>query len=304
MNNTPESISSFQVGKPKIRLKMGKNYTFVNKVVQTNKLHTVCEEARCPNIYECWERRTATIMILGDTCTRACGFCSVKTGKPTWNDPMEPIRTAQAVKQMNLRHAVITSVDRDDLKDDYGSGIWAETIKQIRREVPRCTIEVLTPDFKGSEIALNRVFCAYPDIFSHNVECVERISRHVRSQADWQRSLSVLKKSVRFGLRTKTGMMVGLGETKEEVLNTMKEVIEIGVEIFTIGQYLQPTKNHLPVERYVGIDEFEFFRKEGLKLGFKVVESGPLVRSSYHADEQARLTIKEQDSLPIKLAYL
>ena len=270
---------------------MGNDFVFVNNVVRMNNLHTVCEEARCPNIYECWERRTATIMILGDTCTRACGFCSVKTGKPTWNDPLESVRAAQAVKQMNLRHVVITSVDRDDLRDDYGSRIWAETIKQIRGEVPECTIEVLTPDFKGSDIALDMVFCANPDIFSHNVECVERISRRVRNQANWQRSLSVLKKSVKFGLRTKTGMMVGLGETKEEVLKTMEEVAEIGVEIFTIGQYLQPTKNHITVERYIGFEEFRYYHDRGLDLGFKVVESGPLVRSSYHADKHARLTI-------------
>ena len=291
MNNSAQSFKSIKIGKPKIRLNISEGYAFVNNVVQVNNLHTVCEEARCPNIYECWERRTATIMILGDTCTRACGFCSVKTGKPTWNDPLEPVRTAQAVKQMNLRHVVITSVDRDDLRDDYGSEIWAETIKQIRGEVPECTIEVLTPDFKGSDIALDMVFCANPDIFSHNVECVERISRRVRNQANWQRSLSVLKKSVKFGLRTKTGMMVGLGETKEEVLKTMEEVAEIGVEIFTIGQYLQPTKNHIPVERYIGFEEFRYYHDRGLDLGFKVVESGPLVRSSYHADEHARLTI-------------
>ncbi|MDP6684670.1 MAG: lipoyl synthase [Candidatus Marinimicrobia bacterium] len=303
MKNSAQSFKSQKTGKPKIRLNTGEGYTFVNKVVKTNNLHTVCEEAQCPNIYECWERRTATIMILGDICTRACGFCSVKTGKPNWNDTLEPIRTAQAVKQMNLRHVVITSVDRDDLKDDYGSGIWAETIKQVRQKVPGCTIEVLTPDFKGSNFALNRVFCAYPDIFSHNVECVERISRRVRSQADWQRSLKVLVKSVKFGLRTKTGLMVGLGETNEEVLNTMKEVAEIGVEIFTIGQYLQPTKNHLPVERYVEFEEFEFFRKKGMELGFKVVESGPLVRSSYHADEQARPTNTPAHEHPVNQSY-
>jgi len=289
MNQTTPKVQSLQRGKPKVRLKMGRNFVFINNVVQTNNLHTVCEEARCPNIYECWERRTATIMILGDICTRACGFCSVKTGKPTWNDPMESVRVAQAVKQMNLRHVVITSVDRDDLKGDYGSGIWAKTVKQVRMEVPECTIEVLTPDFKGSDIALNKVFDAHPDILSHNVECAERISRSVRSQANWQRSLSVLKKSVRFGLRTKTGMMVGLGETKEEVVNTMEEVAEIGAEIFTIGQYLQPTKNHLTVERYVDPEEFRFYHRKGLELGFKIIESGPLVRSSYHADEQARL---------------
>lgn len=277
--------------KPKIRLQRGPDYRFVKDVVTENQLHTVCEEARCPNIYECWGRRTATIMILGDTCTRACGFCSVKTGKPEFNDLMEPVRTAMAVKKMNLRHVVITSVDRDDLKDDYGAEIWAETIRQIHRHAPQCTVEVLTPDFKGYKPALDKVFNERPEIFSHNVETVERISRKVRSQANWQRSMDVLKYSVEHQLRTKTGMMVGLGETNDEVLETMEQVADLGVEIFTIGQYLQPAKNNLPVERYVSESDFNMYKQAGLKMGFKVVESGALVRSSYHADEQARLVI-------------
>ncbi len=275
--------------KPKIRLQFGDDYKFVQDVVSSNKLNTVCEEARCPNIYECWGRGTATIMILGDICTRACGFCSVNTGKPNGVDEMEPIRTAMAVKKMNLRHVVITSVDRDDLKGDFGATIWAETIRQIHRHVPNCTVEVLTPDFQGLSSALVTVFDAAPEIFSHNVECIERISRQVRAQAVWSRSLDVLKQSVDYGLRTKTGMMVGLGETKAEVLETMKEVVDLGVEIFTIGQYLQPTRNHLPVDRYVEDEEFEDYKHLGLDMGFRVVESGALVRSSYHADEQARL---------------
>lgn len=279
--------------KPKIRLQVTEGYKFVNDVVQTNKLHTVCEEARCPNIYECWDRRTATIMILGDVCTRACGFCSVKTGRPIWDDPMEPTRTAMAVQKMNLKHVVITSVDRDDLKDDYGSSIWAETIRQIHLHAPDCTIEVLTPDFKGYKPALQTVFYAEPDIFSHNVECIERISKQVRSQANWQRSLDVLSFSVSQKLRTKTGMMVGLGESFEEVLETMEQVRDIGVSIFTIGQYLQPTKNHLPVDRYVSDDEFKHYKHAGLEMGFNVVESGSLVRSSYHADEQAKLAMED-----------
>ena len=277
--------------KPKIRLQMGAGYRFVNRVVKTNNLHTVCEEARCPNIYECWDQGTATIMILGDVCTRACGFCSVKTGKPTWDDPLEPVRTALAVKKMDLRHVVITSVDRDDLKNDYGAEIWADTIRQVRHHVPDCTVEVLTPDFKGSKPALLKVFTAKPDIFSHNLECVERISKQVRSQANWQRSLEVLKLSVKHGLKTKTGMMVGLGETAVEVLETMKRVVDTGVSIFTIGQYLQPTGSHLPVDRYVSNREFEEYKFSGLELGLLVVESGALVRSSYHADEQARLAL-------------
>ena len=283
--STKQTISK----KPKIRIQFGDDYKFVQSVVNSNQLNTVCEEARCPNIYECWGRGTATIMILGDICTRSCGFCAVQTGKPIGLDDMEPIRTAMAVKKMNLRHVVITSVDRDDLKRDYGAEIWAKTIGQIRHHVPACTIEVLTPDFQGYRPSLKKVFEAHPDIFSHNVESVQRISRRVRAQAVWSRSLNVLKQSVDYGLRTKTSMMVGLGESKKEVLDTMKQVSDLGVEIFTIGQYLQPTKNHLPVDRYVEDKEFEFYKRKGLDMGFRVVESGALVRSSYHADEQARL---------------
>jgi len=283
--------------KPKIKLQIRDGYRFVDKVVKKNNLHTVCEEARCPNIYECWDRGTATIMILGDTCTRACGFCSVKTGKPTWNDPMEPVRTAIAVKKMNLRHVVITSVDRDDIKEDYGATIWAETIKQIHHHVVDCTVEVLTPDFKGDEWALLKVFSSQPEIFSHNVECVERISKNVRNQADWKRSLQVLRFAVKEGMHTKTGMMVGLGETKNEVIDTMEQVAGLGVSIFTIGQYLQPTKKHLPVDRYVSDEEFVNYKSIGYELGFSVVESGSLVRSSYHADEQARLFYTKSEKL-------
>ena len=278
--------------KPKIRLQITDGYKFVNDVVQSNKLNTVCEEARCPNIYECWDRRTATIMILGDICTRACGFCSVKTGKPVYDDPMEPFRTAMAVKKMNLRHVVITSVDRDDLKNDYGASIWAETIRQIHTHVKNCTVEVLTPDFKGHEPSLEKVFNEEPEIFGHNVECIERISKQVRSQAVWHRSLDVLRLSAKKGLRTKTGMMVGLGESFDEVVKTMNQILDTGVTIFTIGQYLQPSKKHLPVVRYVKEQEFKDYKQIGLDLGFDVVESGPLVRSSYHADEQARIAME------------
>ena len=281
--------SSSRILKPKIKISQGEDYKFVQETVNSNKLHTVCEEARCPNIFECWNRGTATIMILGDICTRACGFCSVNTGKPIKVDTMEPYRTAMAVKKMKLRHVVITSVDRDDLKGDFGASIWAETIEQIHHHVPSCTVEVLTPDFQGDKYALEKVFNASPEIFSHNVECVERISKRVRAQSVWSRSLNVLKSSVRYGLRTKTGIMIGLGETQNEVFQTMREVVDLGVEIFTIGQYLQPTKNHLPVDRYVENEEFLKYKEVGLEMGFKVVESGPLVRSSYHADEQARL---------------
>jgi len=278
--------------KPKIRLQIGEGYRFVNGVVNNYKLNTVCEEANCPNIYECWSRGTATIMILGDVCTRACGFCAVKTGKPTWNDPLEPFRTAMAVKKMKLKHVVITSVDRDDIKNDFGASIWEKTIREIHKYVPDCTVEVLTPDFRGNKSLLKKVFNAKPEIFSHNVECVERISKVVRTQADWKRSLNVLRYSSDHGLLTKTGIMVGLGETSDEVIKTMEEVHDVGVSIFTIGQYLQPTKNHLKVKSYITEDIFDQYKNIGIEIGFDIVESGPLVRSSYHADEQARLAIK------------
>ena len=279
------ATSLLKVPKPKVRLKISDGYKYTSSVVRKNNLHTVCEEARCPNIYECWDRGIGTIMILGDICTRACGFCAVKTGKPVWDDPMEPLRTAMAVKKMGLKHVVVTSVDRDDIKHDYGASIWAETIYQIHRNVPGCNVEVLTPDFKGNKFALSKVLNAYPEIFSHNVECVQRISKKVRTQANWNISIDVLKYSVASGLRTKTGIMVGLGETFSEVIETMKQIVDTGVSIFTIGQYLQPTKNHLPVERYVEKSEFEDYEKIGLEMGFNIVKSGSLVRSSYQADE-------------------
>jgi len=274
-----------KVMKPKVRLKLSKGYRYTNNIVQENNLHTVCEEARCPNIYECWDRGIGTIMILGDVCTRACGFCAVKTGKPFWDDPMEPFRTALAVKKMELKHVVITSVDRDDIKNDYGASIWAETIDQIHLNVPGCNVEVLTPDFRGNKFALSKVLNANPEIYSHNIECVERISKKVRTQANWNTSLDVLKYSVESGLKTKTGIMVGLGETFVEVIDTMKQIVDVGVSIFTIGQYLQPTRKHLPVARYVDESEFRDYEKIGLEIGFNVVKSGPLVRSSYQADE-------------------
>jgi lipoic acid synthetase len=283
--------------KPKIKLQIGENYKFVKDIVKDQNLNTVCAEANCPNIYECWNRGTATLMILGDICTRACGFCAVKTGKPTWDDPLEPMRTALAVKKMQLKHVVITSVDRDDLKGDYGASIWAQTINEIHKKVPECTVEVLTPDFRGDHTALEKVFIAEPEIFSHNLECVERISKAVRTQSNWQRSLNVLKSSANYGLKTKTGLMVGFGETFEEVIDTMKEAYYAGVSIFTVGQYLQPTSNHLKVQRYVSNEEFENYKKFGLEIGFEVVESGALVRSSYHADEQARLIAKRSDKV-------
>ena len=273
----------------KIKLDTSEAFQATKEIINNKMLNTVCVEARCPNIYECWNRKTATIMILGDTCTRSCGFCSVKTGKPLTEDKLEPYRVAQAVKKMGLKHVVITSVDRDDIKDDYGSTIWAQTIEQIHLTAVGCSVEVLTPDFRGHEPSILKVFNAKPEIFSHNVECVKRISKDVRAQSDWNRTLDVLKMSVDFGLLTKTGMMVGLGERDSEVFETMEEIAEIGVRIFNVGQYLQPSKDHLPVSRFVHPDQFKVYKEFGLELGFKVVESGPLVRSSYHADEQADL---------------
>ena len=284
-------LNSPRVKRPdwlKVKIKVDDDFNATKRLMTNQSLHTVCEEARCPNIYECWSRNTATIMILGDTCTRSCGFCSVKTGRPLDIDVLEPFRTAQAVKKMNLKHVVITSVDRDDLTNDYGAEIWADTIIQIHSTVPNCNVEVLTPDFRGYVPALKKVFNAKPEIFSHNIECVERISKAVRKHSDWDRSKEVLRLSIDHKLTTKTGMMVGLGETDFEVFETMKEIADLGVEIFNVGQYLQPTKKHLEVQRFVHPDVFKRYKEKGLELGFKVVESGPLVRSSYHADEQAR----------------
>ncbi len=270
----------------KIKLNTSTDFQNTKDIINNQMLNTVCVEAKCPNIYECWNRKTATIMILGDVCTRACGFCSVKTGKPPITDELEPIRVSEAVKRMNLKHVVLTSVDRDDLKNDYGASIWARTVTMIHQNVKGCSVEVLTPDFKGHKPSILKVFNSQPEIFSHNVECVKRISKQVRAQSDWDRTLDVLRMSVKHGLLTKTGMMVGLGETDKEVYNTMDEVFQVGVKIFNIGQYLQPTKKHLPVARFVHPDQFKEYKEYGLKLGFKVVESAPLVRSSYHADEQ------------------
>ena len=272
----------------KVKLNISDNYKDMKGLMKKHTLNTVCEEARCPNIYECWDNRTATVMILGDVCTRSCGFCSIKTGKPLDADLKEPERVSDFVRKLKLRHVVITSVDRDDLKDDFGAEIWRQTIDRVHQEVPNCTVEVLTPDFRGFKPSLDKVFNANPEIFSHNVECVERISKQVRAQSNWDRSLDVLKYAVDRGMLTKTGMMVGLGEDDEEVFETMDSVRSIGVKIFNVGQYLQPTMQHLEVKRYVEPTIFEEYKKYGLSIGFNVVESGPLVRSSYHADEQAR----------------
>lgn len=269
----------------KTKLRSGPNFQDLKSIVNDHKVHTVCQEAKCPNISECWERRAATIMILGDVCTRSCGFCAVKTGRPSAVDLDEPRRTAEAVNKMGLHHCVITSVDRDEL-DDFGAGIWAETIRQVHEKVPGCTVEVLTPDFQGVEEHIQTVLDAKPEIMSHNLETVERLHRKIRPQAPYQRSLSVLRQSVAAGLQTKSSIMVGIGETREEVFALMDDIRATGCQIFSVGQYLQPTKEHEPVHRFVHPEEFEEYRDYGLKIGFSYVESGPLVRSSYHADEQ------------------
>ncbi|MDH7604701.1 MAG: lipoyl synthase [Melioribacter sp.] len=272
----------------KVRLPSGKNYKDVYELMRKSKLNTVCEEAKCPNIAECWNRRTATFMILGDTCTRSCGFCNVKLGIPNELDLDEPRRVAESVEALKLNHVVITSVNRDELKDG-GASIFSETVRLIREKMPDTTIEILIPDFKGEEHAFEIIMKNKPDILNHNLETVKRLYHAVRPQAKYERSLNVIKWFKERGLRTKSGIMVGIGETKEEVIELINDLYNSGCDIMTIGQYLQPTKNHLPVHRYVTLDEFKFYKEYGLKLGFKAVESSPLVRSSYHADKHAIL---------------
>jgi lipoyl synthase len=276
-------------GKPpwlRVRFFGGPNYQDLKQIMRTRELHTVCESARCPNMGECWEHRTATFMILGNICTRACGFCAVPSGKPL-GPPAEdePERVAEAALAMGLRYAVVTSVNRDD-QPDGGAHIFARTIEEIRRRVPGCRVEVLVPDFRGVWAALDVVIAARPDVLNHNVETVPRLSRHVRSAARYERSLELLERSSQAGMVTKSGMMLGLGERNEEVLEAMRDLVAYGVQILTLGQYLQPTREHLPIVRYVAPEEFGEYKREGLAMGFRHVESGPLVRSSYHAFEQ------------------
>jgi len=271
----------------KIKLPTGENYKEVHKLMRSAKLNTVCEEAKCPNLSECWSHKTATFMILGDTCTRSCGFCNVKVGMPNELDLDEPRRVAESVEQLGLRHVVITSVNRDELKDG-GSSIFSECVRLINEKTPHCTVEILIPDFKGEEEAFETIMKNPPHILNHNMETVERLYHAVRPQAGYQRSLDVMRWFKDKGVRTKSGIMVGIGETNKEVLKLMKDLFDSGCDIMTIGQYLQPTKKHLPVDRYVTPEEFAMFKEEGMKMGFKAVESAPLVRSSYHADEHAR----------------
>ncbi len=265
----------------------GPRYRELQSLIQSEDLHTVCQEAACPNIGECWQRGTATFMILGDTCTRRCGFCNVKTGKPTWNDPLEPARVARTVARMGLRHAVITSVDRDDLPD-YGAGAFVGVIRQIRRQSPRTKVEVLTPDFRGEEMPLAKVIAERPDVFNHNVEVVPRLYPLARRGSKFQRSLRVLRIAKEFGgdeVITKSGLMVGLGETFEEMIEALTALRESYVQVLTIGQYLRPSEQHLPIVRYWHPDEFKELEQAAYALGFDHVAAGPLVRSSYHADQ-------------------
>ncbi len=261
-------------------------YHATRELVREHRLNTVCESAQCPNIGECWSRKTATIMILGNICTRSCGFCAVNTGRPTELDLDEPRRVAEAVQLMNLKHAVITSVARDELKDG-GASVWAETIRQIRALNPRTAIEVLIPDFKGQWEHLDTVLAAKPDILNHNVETVPRLHKRVRPQAKYERSLEMLRRAKQAGFVTKSGLMLGIGETEEEIAATLRDMAADGLDVLTLGQYLRPSPKHLAVERWVTPEEFAQWKAFGLSIGFKVVESGPLVRSSYHADEQS-----------------
>jgi lipoic acid synthetase len=264
----------------------GPEYLKVRNLVQENRLHTVCESAQCPNLGECWSRGTATIMILGDTCTRSCRFCAIATGKPGEVDWGEPARVADAVRIMGLKHAVITSVARDDLADG-GAEIWARTVRAVRNVNPETHIEVLIPDFKGRQESLDTVLDAEPDILNHNMETVKRLQKPVRVQARYDRSLEVLHRAKARGFVTKTGLMLGIGERGEEIEETLQDLAEEKVDILTLGQYLRPTPKHLPIDRWVTPEEFAKWKERALELGFGVCESGPLVRSSYHADEQS-----------------
>jgi lipoyl synthase len=276
----------------KIKINTNKSYTGLKKLMRDKKLNTVCEEARCPNIHECWsERKTATFMILGDTCTRGCRFCAVKTGLPNELDWGEPERVAESVEIMGLKHVVVTAVARDDLNDG-GAAVFAETVKAIRRRVPGCTVEILPSDMKGDYESLHTLMEGEPDIFNHNIETVRRLTKKVRARAMYDRSLELLRrvKEIRPNTPTKSSIMVGLGETKEEIVQAMDDLLAHNVDIMTIGQYLQPTKKHLNVERYYHPDEFEELKQIALEKGFRHCEAGPMVRSSYHADEQVNST--------------
>lgn len=280
-------LPSIRIKKPKwlrVKLPTGENYRTVRSLVDQHKLHTICESGSCPNMGECWGEGTATFMILGNICTRSCGFCAVQTGKPEEVDEFEPGRVANSVKIMGVKHAVVTSVDRDDLKDG-GSEIWAQTVRAIRQQSPGTTLETLIPDFAGKWENLQVLIDVAPEIISHNLETVRRLTKQVRIQAKYDRSLEVLFRLKKGGMRTKSGVMLGLGETEDEVIETMEDLRSIGVDVLTLGQYLQPTPKHLPVVEFIEPSQFEKYRVLGLEMGFRFVESGPLVRSSYHAEK-------------------
>ncbi|MFN0729067.1 lipoyl synthase [Polaribacter gochangensis] len=278
-----------KVKKPKwlrVKLPVGKKYTDLRALVDKYKLNTICTSGSCPNMGECWGEGTATFMILGNICTRSCGFCGVKTGRPETVEWDEPEKVARSIKLMSIKHAVLTSVDRDDLKDG-GSIIWAETVNAVRRANPGTTLETLIPDFQGNEKQIDRIIKVAPEVVSHNMETVKRLTREVRIQAKYERSLGVLKYLKENGMRTKSGIMLGLGETEEEVIQTMKDLRNVGLDVITIGQYLQPSKKHLPVKEFITPDQFKKYETLGLEMGFMYVESGALVRSSYKAHKHA-----------------
>jgi lipoic acid synthetase len=278
----------------RIQLRPGPHYKELRQLTETHQLHTICEEARCPNLWECWNNRTATFLILGDICTRRCHYCSVTTGRPSELDLEEPQRVADAVRILKLRHAVITSVNRDDVPDG-GAKLFAETIVRIREVNPTCTVEVLIPDFQGQQQSLATVIDEKPDILNHNIETVPRLFPTIRPQGKYARSLKVLQWAQEMGARTKSGLMAGLGETEEEIRTVMYQLRTVGCEMLTLGQYLRPTLVHAPVARFYTPEEFERFKQEALALGFHHVESGPLVRSSYHAEQQASRTLSPKD---------
>ncbi len=287
MDNLNSELTTSKIKKPdwlRVKLPTGKEYAEVRKLVDTHKLHTICESGNCPNMGECWGAGTATFMILGNICTRSCGFCAVATGRPLAVDTNEPSRVAESVSLMKVKHCVITSVDRDELKDG-GSIIWAETVNKIREISPGTTMETLIPDFAGKWENLQRIIDVKPEIVSHNLETVKRLTKQVRIQAKYDRSLEVLKRLKDAGLKTKSGIMLGLGETEDELYEAMDDLCKAGVDILTLGQYLQPTLKHLPVVRFVKPQEFALFKEVALSKGFRYVESGPLVRSSYHAEK-------------------
>lgn len=267
----------------KMQMPKGESYSKVKNIVQHHKLHTICTSGNCPNIGDCWNRGTATFMILGEICTRSCKFCGVKTGKPLPPDPEEPMRVAESVRLMNIKHCVITSVDRDDL-DDGGAAFWAETIKTIKKVNPETTIETLIPDFDGVKELINKVIEAKPEVISHNLETVERLTSQIRTRAKYRRSLEVIRIIAESGIVAKSGIMLGLGETEEEIFQVMDDLLAVGCSVFTIGQYLAPTLDHIQVKEYVTPEKFEEYKQIGLKKGFRFVESSPLVRSSYHAE--------------------